>query len=62
MRDLICPNCGNADPERQQAVLQEHIVRGQVTGQTLMGYRCEVCGHALAKAGESADASTSGAH
>jgi hypothetical protein len=44
---MICPNCGNSDPERIETVTKPMMVDGYHRGYRLLGYRCAICRHAV---------------
>jgi hypothetical protein len=55
---MICPNCGNSDPERIETVTKPIVEAGHIRGYRLLGYRCATCGHAVEPIAEPADASS----
>jgi hypothetical protein len=57
MRELVCPNCGTADPDQMLTVTKPNAPDGVV----LLGYRCEICDQPVVDYGEPADEPTSGA-
>jgi hypothetical protein len=41
--DLICPECGNSDPEKFTTIVTPYLRDGLVQGLTASGVTCSVC-------------------